>query len=157
MLTGNEAYGRRQRSRESQSLIVSHLMMSRHRLTVKAPNTRQHSMFLSGRLLVVAFAVTSVVDAFITKASQPLKATLANGPPVRQGLFMAADTEGCGCQVAVQFDGVPTEAARKLDHRQAIRQHPVYSSSGKAYNMDDLIGEPNMGQISVVVFLRSLG
>ena len=115
-------------------------------------------MLIPGRLLVAVFAVTTLVDAFTTKALQPSKTTLAKNAPC-QGRFMVVDTEECGCQqeVAVQFDGVPTEAARKLDHRQALRQHPIYSSSGVSFTMDDLIGEPNKGQVSIVVFLRSLG
>ena len=112
-------------------------------------------MLIPGRLLVAVFAVTTLVDAFTTKALQP--SFLAKNAPC-QGRFMVVDTEECGCQqVAVQFDGVPTEAARKLDHRQALRQHPIYSSSGVSFTMDDLIGEPNKGQVSIVVFLRSLG
>jgi len=103
--------------------------------------------------------VNSLVDAFTTRALQPPKTSLAKKKKAPcLGRFMVADTEECGCQqVGVQFDGVPTEAARKLDHRQAVRQHPVYSSCGVSYNMDDLIGEPNKGQMSIVVFLRSLG
>lgn len=69
-----------------------------------------------------------------------------------------ANTEGgCGCEVKVEFDGVLTAAARGLDHRQAIREHPVYDANGSSFKIDELIGDPDMGQVSVVVFLRSLG
>jgi hypothetical protein len=70
---------------------------------------------------------------------------------------MGVVTEGCGCQVEVQFDGVPTEAARKLDHREVIRNHQVYNSKGVSLKIDDLLGEPDRRKVSVVVFLRSLG
>lgn len=70
---------------------------------------------------------------------------------------MAVVTEECGCQVEVQFDGVPTEAARQLDHRQVIRKHQIYNSKGVSLNIDDLLGEPDRRKVSVVVFLRSLG
>ena len=80
---------------------------------------RQHSMLIPGKLLVAAFAVNSMVDAFTTQPLQPLKKSLAKNASCH-GLFMVDDTEERGCQqIAVPFDGVPTEAARKLDHRQA--------------------------------------
>ena len=59
---------------------------------------------------------------------------------------------------ATIFEGEPTERAKStIDQRQVIRTLPVTSIQGDKVNFDDLIGTPQEGQTSIVVFLRSLG
>lgn len=71
---------------------------------------------------------------------------------------MAGGSENCGCgPVEITFSGNPNEKARRLDHREAIRKHSIYSTDGTKVSIDDLIGDPSNNQVSVVVFLRSLG
>jgi hypothetical protein len=69
---------------------------------------------------------------------------------------MASVTEDCGCQETV-FSGKPSEIARTSNPREAIRKKTFFSVNGDEVTMDDLIGKPSEEQISVVVFLRSLG
>lgn len=120
-------------------------------------------MYRSLGLFLASCAVVSVEGFIATKAFHRLPETSTLAPKTweivpRSRLSMVVDTEpDCGCQVSVRFDGVPTEAARTVNHRDAIRRHPVYSAKGTSCQMDDLIGRPDDGQIAVVVFLRSLG
>jgi hypothetical protein len=68
--------------------------------------------------------------------------------------FLSASTDDCGC---TQFSGKPSEKAQSLNARQAVRSSTFYTVNGQPTTMDDLIGPPENGQTSVVVFLRSLG
>lgn len=68
----------------------------------------------------------------------------------------AAQAEDCGC-ADVMFAGEPSDRAKGLDARQAIRNTKIYRVSGEPVLMDDLLGEPETSGVSIVVFLRSLG
>jgi hypothetical protein len=68
----------------------------------------------------------------------------------------AAQTEDCGC-ADVMFAGDPSDRAKGLDARQAIRNTKIYRVSGEPVLMDDLLGEPDTSGVSIVVFMRSLG
>lgn len=57
----------------------------------------------------------------------------------------------------VRFEGKPSERAKKLNLREAMRQSSFLDVNGNERNMDDLIGGPSEGSVSIVVFLRSLG
>jgi len=70
---------------------------------------------------------------------------------------MASTSEDCGCPTPVAFSGKPPEQARMLNHREAIRKDVIYSVFGESVTMDELIGSPASEQVSIVVFLRSLG
>jgi len=70
---------------------------------------------------------------------------------------MSAPTEDCGCAVDVKFSGKPPEVARSLNHREVVRNQSIYNVHGKLVMLDDLIGKPTSNEVSVVVFLRSLG
>jgi len=66
--------------------------------------------------------------------------------------------EDCGCSDTVVFEGEPSDRARNLNAREAVRSHPLYDADGQKIVMDDLIGPPDKkGKPSIVVFLRSLG
>jgi hypothetical protein len=73
-------------------------------------------------------------------------------------LAASASTEDCGCS-DVTFSGKPTEQAKQIDAREALRgsQKVVLSVDGEKVSFDSLIGEPSENKVSVVVFLRSLG
>ena len=71
--------------------------------------------------------------------------------------YMGTTSEDCGCPTQVSFSGKPPDQARMLNHREAIRKHGIYSVSGNAVTMDELIGSPASKKVSIVVFLRSLG
>jgi hypothetical protein len=64
----------------------------------------------------------------------------------------AAQTED-----VVMYAGEPSDRAKDLDARQAIRNTEIYRVSGEPVLMDDLLGEPDTSGVSIVVFLRSLG
>ena len=73
----------------------------------------------------------------------------------------------CGCQTV--FTGKPSDVARNgINHRQVIAKVPLYKIDGSSTTIDDVIGDvggndddndvnTNAKQISLVVFLRSLG
>lgn len=63
---------------------------------------------------------------------------------------------GCGAEPTL-YSGKPSSAATLLNLRQAIRGQSIFSVSGDEVSMDVLIGNPEDGQTSIVVFLRSLG
>lgn len=81
----------------------------------------------------------------------------AGTKPMGVRKFMTSTSEDCGCPTQVTFSGKPPEQARMLNHREAVRQHVFYSIRGDAMTMDDLIGSPSSKEVSIVVFLRSLG
>ena len=67
------------------------------------------------------------------------------------------DTD-CGCAtVETSFSGKLSDAAKAMNHREAIAKHSVVSVRGDPVHMDELVGEPSEGRTSIVVFLRSLG
>jgi hypothetical protein len=68
----------------------------------------------------------------------------------------AAQAEDCGC-ADVMFAGDPSDRAKGIDARQAIRNTKIYRVSGEPVLMDDLLGEPVSSGLSIVVFMRSLG
>jgi hypothetical protein len=68
----------------------------------------------------------------------------------------AAQTEDCGC-ADVMFAGDPSDRAKSIDARQALRNTKIYRVSGEPVLMDDLLGEPETNGVSIVVFMRSLG
>lgn len=70
---------------------------------------------------------------------------------------MVGADENCGCQVETVFSGKPSEIARGLNPREAVRDIPFFSVNGDVVTMDDVIGKPGEEKVSVVVFLRSLG
>jgi hypothetical protein len=71
-------------------------------------------------------------------------------------LSNAAQTEDCGCADVI-FGGDPSDRAKGIDARQAIRNSNIYRVSGEPVLMDDLLGEPETSGVSIVVFMRSLG
>ena len=70
---------------------------------------------------------------------------------------MTTTEEDCGCGDTVILSGKPSDKARSIDPRQAIRKSSIYTINGEKTNMDNLIGIPKESGISIVVFLRSLG
>lgn len=71
-----------------------------------------------------------------------------------------AEDVDCGCATPTVFSGKPSDMAKTINHRQAIREHSILSVHGTEVHMDELIGEPGAvgnDQTSIVVFLRSLG
>ena len=69
----------------------------------------------------------------------------------------AAQTEDCGCADVVMYAGDPSDRAKDINARQAIRNTKIYRVSGEAVLMDELLGEPDTSGVSIVVFMRSLG
>jgi hypothetical protein len=68
----------------------------------------------------------------------------------------AAQAEDCGC-ADIMFAGDPSDRAKGLDARQAIRNTKIYRVSGEPVLLDELLGEPETSGVSIVVFMRSLG
>mmetsp|Transcript_32931 Transcript_32931/g.93628 ORF Transcript_32931/g.93628 Transcript_32931/m.93628 type:complete len:130 (+) Transcript_32931:60-449(+) len=108
------------------------------------------------------FAVASIIgiEAFSIQAFQPINGALVGKRNrVLGGSSKAtlSDDIDCGCQTQIKFSGNPPEKARTLNHREVLREHQIYNVDGETIKMDQLIGEPTSNQVSVVVFLRSLG
>lgn len=125
-----------------------------------------------------------VVGAFTIPPSSPLRRTMAamdrtigsivsdspNGDTsrTRTSLFATVesnpDDDDCGCAspAATIYTGNPSSAAqRNINHRAVLSNAPIYSVDGTQTSLDGIIGtidenETNQ-QISMVVFLRSLG
>ena len=115
-------------------------------------------MIISKRRIVAAFLAFATIDAFSPRALQSRNNGLVvvNGNcPFNGGVLLAKLSDDCGCQT--EFSGKPPVTAQTLNHREAVREHRIYNLDGETVAMDQLIGEPTMNQISVVVFLRSLG
>lgn len=110
------------------------------------------------------FAVASIIgigEAFSIQAFQPINGAALVGTRNRvlggSSKATPSDDIDCGCQTQVKFSGNPPEKARTLNHREVLREHQIYNVDGETIKMDQLIGEPTSNQVSVVVFLRSLG
>lgn len=71
-------------------------------------------------------------------------------------LKASSAVKDCGC-ADVQYAGEPSDRAKSLDARQAIRKGAFYRVSGEPVDMDELLGEPQESGVSICVFLRSLG
>jgi hypothetical protein len=91
------------------------------------------------------------------KEQQQQCSTFSGSATVRQMSNTAASTEDCRC-ADVMFAGDPSDRAKGMDARQAIRNSNIYRVSGEPVLMDDLLGAPeSKSGVSIVVFMRSLG
>ena len=59
-------------------------------------------------------------------------------------------------EIATIFEGEPTARAKVLCHREILGTSPVYSPTGEAVSLNDLLPSDDSAA-SIVVFLRSLG
>ena len=84
------------------------------------------------------------------------KLALTTPRPTWQTFSTTDVVENCGCQETV-YSGKPSDFARSLNPREAVRGTTFFSVDGAATTMDDLIGRPTDDRLSVVVYLRSLG
>lgn len=107
------------------------------------------------RTVVAAFLAVASIEAFSNPAFQPRNTMVVKRDRIFNGASRATLSDDCGCQT--EFSGKTPVTARTLNHREAIREHPIYNVDGEPVTMDQLIGKPISNQISVVVFLRSLG
>lgn len=80
------------------------------------------------------------------------------------------DADDCGCgdttgdRTPTIFSGKPSNIAKKLNPRQAIRNGSIYNLYGEEVTMDKILvrnnnsnNNNNNNNVSIVVFLRSLG
>jgi len=68
------------------------------------------------------------------------------------------EDDNCGCSSTnTIFSGKLSDTARSLNFREEIRKCSIFSVDGQSKSMDELVGKPNDGTTSTVVFLRSLG
>jgi hypothetical protein len=111
-------------------------------------------------IVLLAAALASLsrnhANAFspVHRSSHHLGAVRSVATPVVTA--MSTMQEDCGCQDTL-YSGKPSEIARQLNPREAIRKHSFLSVDGDQVHMDDLIGQPSEEKISVLVLLRSLG
>jgi hypothetical protein len=78
---------------------------------------------------------------------------------------VAIDDADCGCgdtgSRTTIFSGKPSNIAKKLNPRQAIRNGSIYNLYGEEVTMDNILvrndNNNNNNNVSIVVFLRSLG
>ena len=73
---------------------------------------------------------------------------------------LSNDDDDCGCATttATIFSGKPSDSAKILNAREAVRQKQFFTVNGESTKMDDLIGQGTQNNnVSIVVFLRSLG
>jgi hypothetical protein len=86
-------------------------------------------------------------------------------PASKTSLLSMISTADCGCGDNVILSGKPSDKARSIDPRQAIRKNSIYTVNGLETNMDKLIGAPTSdttttaaaAAVSIVVLMRSLG
>jgi hypothetical protein len=79
-------------------------------------------------------------------------------PKAASKALLSMSTADCGCGDSVILSGRPSDKARSLDPRQAIRKNSIYTVDGLETNMDELIGAPgDTTAVSIVVLMRSLG
>ena len=97
---------------------------------------------------VTAFTPSSICERTRCRSCYDINPAVSN--------FMSTTPEDCGCQETI-FSGKPSEIARGSNPREAIRQSSIFSVDGEEVTIDDLIGVPSEDQISIVIFLRSLG
>jgi hypothetical protein len=107
--------------------------------------------------IAAAFFAAASIEAFSIPAFQPKNGVHTKRNNAFSGVSMATVSDDCGCQPQVTFSGKVPETARTLNHREAVREHPIYNVDGESVTMDQLIGEPASDQVSIVVFLRTLG
>ena len=78
------------------------------------------------------------------------------------------DADDCGCgdttgdRTTTFFSGRPSNTAKKLNPRKAIRNGSIYNLYGEEVTMDNILvrnnnNNNNNNNVSIVVFLRSLG
>ena len=103
--------------------------------------------FILGVMAAVA------ADAFVPPSGQPLPSTTRS---FGQSTVKSAATESCGCGEVV-MSGKPTDKAKAVNAREVIGKYSVSNASGRKVAMNDLVGKQDSGDVSIVVFLRSLG
>lgn len=115
-------------------------------------------------LLLVAFS-RSATDAFafspnnfagieFRRALAVARVAPHASSSVRTGLSsLNTDEIDCGCGPTI-FSGKPSDMARNLNPREAIRSGSIFNLDAEEIRMDDLLGK---SPVSIVVFMRSLG
>jgi hypothetical protein len=93
--------------------------------------------------------------SFHADAFTPFRPTRVQTRPQKESTSIFMSGADCACKTS--FSGSPSEIARKSNPREVIRSDTLFKLSGEAVKIDDLIGEPSSDQVSIVVFLRSLG
>lgn len=95
------------------------------------------------------------VSMVIPKSPSPF-ASCSTFDTKRQ-LSSGLNDNDCGCS-RTTFSGAPSNVAKELNFREAIRKGSIFSLDSDEVKMDDLLENKNGGNsLSVVVFLRSLG
>jgi len=109
-------------------------------------------------VMATLLAQSTFTDAFTTLNTPSRSCFRETSDPtsVTVSLSSSSVKEDCGCQETL-FSGKPSEVAKNLNAREAIRKQKIFSVSGEDLRIDDLIGTPADGKTSIVVFLRSLG
>jgi len=77
-------------------------------------------------------------------------------------LSLSSEADDCGCDTTntrtrTIFSGNPSNTAKSLNIRQAIRNGSIYDLYGKEVTMNSLLGRKDDNNLSIVIFLRSLG
>mmetsp|Transcript_23760 Transcript_23760/g.42892 ORF Transcript_23760/g.42892 Transcript_23760/m.42892 type:complete len:112 (+) Transcript_23760:374-709(+) len=111
-------------------------------------------MRLSGALGLASVAMAmSYTLAFTTQVSRGTNGFVATiSKPIRLAA-LGSSTEDCGCGGAI-LDGKPSDRARSIDPRQAIRNASFLNLNGGTVTFDEILDPSG---VSVVVFLRSFG
>jgi hypothetical protein len=101
------------------------------------------------------------VSAFAPTVRPNFYAMTRSTRQIHSALFATADNEDdCGCGPSTIFSGKPSDAAKRVNPRQAIKQATasIYDVNGKSVLLEDLLMTRNDDQkVNIVVFLRSLG
>ena len=66
------------------------------------------------------------------------------------------DAIDCGCDDAPLLLGKPTDEAKAIDAQKIMTEYSVLNAQGESVAMKDLLSSKK-GDVSIVVFLRSLG
>ena len=103
-------------------------------------------------IVASTLAVLSASDAFAPHATREISSSRMNG----RGHTLAMTTDDCGCDQVI-MSGKPADKARALNAREVIGKFSVVDAQGQQVAMNDLVGKESSDDVSVVVFLRSLG
>jgi len=77
-------------------------------------------------------------------------------------LYLSPEADDCGCDTTTTrtptiFSGNPSNTAKSLNIQQAIRNGSIFNLNGEEVTMNGLLGRNNDNNLSIVIFLRSLG
>ncbi|CAB9509297.1 expressed unknown protein [Seminavis robusta] len=108
---------------------------------------------LGPKFVVGALATASLASAFVSPASRRSNIATTN---LENNLPVQLQATTCGCDDVIMAGNPPAQAL-ELDARKVIGAYSVQNAMGQELSMDELVLRKGNDDVSIVVFLRSLG